>query len=428
MSLSLRKYQEDGVKFFLNSKDCLLADDMGLGKTVQVAAAINLLYLERKIGRVLIVVPRSLVYQWRDELKIWAKDIPVRVVGEGGANRKSDFGSPYPLLISTYEQVRSEGAYIQDLPPFSLVVLDEAQRIKNRDSAVSEACAFIPRKTSWALTGTPIENGMQDMSTIANFVLPEIDFYNLTIGGIHKKIKNNFLRRTQSEVLPDLPPLIKNEINLSLRGNQKVAYIEESRRERFSAKSDMGDIFAAITRLKQLCNQFNGESSKLGALLDIIENMHLKDHKVLIFSQYVETLKWLQNSIPIPSWIYSGDMNDKERKLTLEKFKNNEGPSALLMSLRAGGVGLNIQEATHVVMFDRWWNPAVEAQAVARAQRFGRVGTLQLFEFIVKGTIEEKIESILHEKIALFDEAVGGAESVDVQKFQKSDLLRLLYS
>jgi len=428
MSLSLRKYQEDGVEFFLNAKDCLLADDMGLGKTVQVAAAIKLLYQERKIGRVLIVVPRALAHQWREELSVWAEGVPTKVVSGGGPRRRSLFGANYPVLIATYEQVRAEGAYIQGLSPFSLVILDEAQRIKNHDSKVYQACAYIPRKNSWALTGTPVENSIDDMSTIATFVLPHVGFFDLSILQIQNKLKRNFLRRTQSEVLKDLPKLISKRVELDLLEDQKDAYLEESMTQKINSESEMGEIFAAITRLKQICNQWEGVSSKLEALLGIISDLYSKNHKILIFSQYVQTLKWLQEELPIPALVYSGDLTSIDRQKTLDKFKSDDGPNALLMSLKAGGVGLNIQEATHVVMFDRWWNPATEAQAVARAQRFGRVGTLQVFEFIVKNTIEEKIEKILNTKKDLFDEAVEGAQGVDIKGFTKSELLKVLYS
>jgi SNF2 family DNA or RNA helicase len=430
MSLSLRKYQEDGVKFFLNSKDCLLADDMGLGKTVQVAAAIHLLYMERKIGRVLIVVPKALARQWRDELSLWASNISARLVTGDGPNRRRIFEMPYPLIIATYEQVRAEIECISELPKFSVVVLDEAQKIKNKNSATHKACTFIPRKQSWALTGTPVENSIEDFQAILNFVLPLVDSEGASTNRIHSLTRDHFLRRKQEEVLGELPKMIKKSVLLDLSLQQEEEYREAlSARASLSSESSMSSIFELINRLKQVCNKSGDSqfSSKLEALLGILSDLHSSEHKVLVFSQYVETLEWLRGKTEIPSSIYSGSLSEQEKISVLQDFKDSPGPRVLFMSLKAGAVGLNIQEASHVVLFDRWWNPSVEAQAIARAQRYGRQGRLQVFEFLVKNTIEEKIQKIIDRKKELFEQVVNEAPKMSLDKMSKSELLDALY-
>lgn len=430
MSLSLREYQKDGVNFFLTSTGCLLADDMGLGKTVQVAAAINLLYLEKKIRRTLIVVPKAVAAQWAEELAIWADSVPARVVQGNSARRRAYFLSPYPLVVATYEQVRAESKLISECRDFSLVVLDEAQRIKNENSAIHKACSFIPRERTWILTGTPIENNVEEFSTIMSYVNPLIDLIDLSATEIHKKIQNHFLRRTKKEVLKELPEMITQTVKLNLSQEQLEEYrIESNLKERLNDESSMGDVLAAITRLKMICNKSSesGRSSKLDALKGILSDLYSSEHKVLVFSQFVETLDWLQRELDIPSWIYKGSLSDEERASTLSEFKKSEGPAILFISLRAGGVGLNLQEATHVVMFDRWWNPATEGQAIARAHRFGRKRVLHVFNFLVRNTIEDKIEKILERKIRLFEELVENADNVDLSSLNKSQLLCALY-
>lgn len=211
-------------------------------------------------------------------------------------------------------------------------------------------------------------------------------------------------------MLGELPPIIDQDLPLELSGEQRAAYgaVWGTRHSVRSSHGPSADALALITRLKQLCNfdAASGQSVKLEALRLICEELEGSDDKVIVFSQFVETLKFLEGRLELPTVIYHGSMSEDERDAALDRFRGGRGPLALLMSLRAGGVGLNLQEASTVVLFDRWWNPAVENQAVARAHRFGRERPLQLYRFLVVDSVEERIEDILSQKQEIFNDYV----------------------
>jgi SNF2 family DNA or RNA helicase len=427
----LRDYQKRGVDFFLNTKSCLLSDEMGLGKTVQVATAIKLLFESAKLKRVLIVVPKALTLQWENELTCWANKIPARIVCGPGPRRRTLFSAPYPILIATYEQIRNEAAFLSQLPDFSLIVFDEAQRIKNQASSVNKACAYLPRKRCWALTGTPIENSQNDMASIFNILIPTLDLSEHAIPSIHREIRECFLRRTKNSVLPSLPPILRQDCLMEMVDEQRLEYDAALRgAERPDQNSEMSSIFALINKLKQICNKTEDarHSVKLGALRDILSNLTGNDDKVIVFSQYVQTLQWLKEETKLPAEIYSGQMDSEQKDGVLSRFRDLPGPRVLFLSLKAAGVGLNIQEASHVVLFDRWWNPALEAQAIARAHRFGRTRHLHVFEFLIKNSIEESIHNIITHKKKLFDAIVDKAPNAQTSALTKEELLTALSS
>ena len=410
----LRSYQRKGVTFFLQNDSALLADEMGLGKTVQTILAIRCLAYANACDRALVVTPRSLCKNWQREFLAWAPNLLVRIVEGNARNRQAFYHLPIPVLIATYEQIRLDSDLLDRDTVFDVVVLDEAQRIKNQRLRTSLACRGIPRKRSWALTGTPVENRPDDLISIFSFVRRQLLYRGIAIGELHSRIKPFFLRRTKQDVLPELPPILIQDLNLQLRGKQLTAYEDlwQSRlrllKSRKAGPSE-GQLLALITKLKQLCNfdPESGESAKLEALLVILENLSLPDDKALVFSQYVQTLRWLSHRIQgMPHKIFHGAMGDHNRDEALRWFRESKGPCVLLMSLKAGGVGLNLQEASTVVMFDRWWNPAVEDQAMQRAHRFGRQRPLHVIRFLVDDTIEERIETLLREKRVLFTEYV----------------------
>ena len=189
------------------------------------------------------------------------------------------------------------------------------------------------------------------------------------------------------------------------------------------------NLLAIITKLKQVCNydEESGESAKLNALMDILDSQTAEDDKIIVFSQYVDTLKWLALQINhIPIEIFHGGLSQSERQKLLDKFCNDPGPQCLFISLRAGGVGLNIQEASTVVLFDRWWNPALENQAIQRAHRFGRDEPLHVIRFTVLETIEERISNVIWKKQQLFENYVETAVNVDMPKFNKEMLQQIL--
>jgi SNF2 family DNA or RNA helicase len=416
---ALRPYQWEGVSFLARERCALLADEMGLGKTVQAAVALRLALMQAGCDRALIVAPTALTLNWERELARWAPDLTVRRVRGSRPDREACFQLPIPVVVASYEQIRLDTQQLDPDIHFDIVVLDEAQRIKNAESDTAFACRRLPYGRAWALTGTPVENSVSDLLSIFRFLNPTLLHSGLSRAEIHARIRPHFLRRRKTEVLPDLPPIITQDLPLELAGLQREAY---------DAVWD-GSIFALITRLKQLCNYEpqSGESVKLDSLRVITESFTEPGDKLLVFSQYVETLQWISARFSdLPHELYHGQMDEAARDRALATFENQPGPRGLLVSLRAGGVGLNLPSASLVVLFDRWWNPAVENQAIQRAHRFGRDRPLQVVRFLVTDSIEERIDTLLRGKEAIFEQYVERAENATVRLFSRNELRRLL--
>ena len=410
----LRAYQQDGVRFLRQNSAALLADEMGLGKTVQTAVALSSGRSDYR--RVLLVAPTSLCLNWQRELERWAPGLPVRRVLGSTEDRAYTYKLPIQVLVASYEQVRRDSQRFHGAVEFDLVIIDEAQRIKNRNSDTNLACRIIPRHRSWALTGTPLENHPSDLAAIFRFLKPRLLHDGMSRSQMHDAMADHFLRRTKSDVLEELPPILSREIRLELGSGQRRTYdlTWNARHESVNGlppKDRATNMLALITRLKQICNfdDESGESVKLDVLRSILDEIAGVGNKVLIFSQYVKTLERLSGEIGFPNDIFHGGLSVEIRERVLRTFRERPGPRALLLSLQAGGVGLNLQEASTVILFDRWWNPATEDQAVQRAHRFGRQVPLEAVRFLVEDSVEEKIEEVLSEKRILFDEYIASA-------------------
>ena len=428
----LHDYQWEGVTFLYRSVSALLADEMGLGKTVQTAVAMALLLNGRnEINRVLIVAPASLTINWMMELSTWAPSLAVRRVQGNVLDREAFYQLPIPVLVSSYEQIRYDGLDRIPSGTFDLVILDEAQRIKNRNSATALACRLLPRKRAWALSATPLENDVDDIMSILGFLDPSVGRY-LSKAPLTQKLESMMLRRRKSDVRSELSPVILQDLKLELSASQREKYDElwVNRAETVVADATDRDVNTAllglITRLKIICNfdALANVSTKLDALKIISESAG-ESARILVFSQFVETLQWISHRLELPHDLLTGSMSLAERQNSIDRFKAGLAPRCLLVSLRAGGVGLNLGEATHVVLFDRWWNPAVEFQAIYRAHRFERDTPLHVVRFLVLDTIEEHIAEILNHKEDLFDKVV---ESVDTRehRFTREELMRIL--
>ena len=430
----LRQYQWEGIRFLVENNAVLLADEMGLGKTVQVAVSLEILRRKLQLTRALVVAPASLKLNWETELRRWAPSLSVQRVRGDALDRRAYYLLPINVIIVSYEEIRLDLKHFSSDIRFDIVVLDEAQRIKNSNSKSSLACRLLNSNRSWALTGTPVENTLSDLISIFRFVKVGILHQGLSRDEIHSRMQPYFLRRCKLDVLKDLPPIIDQEIPIELQGKQQEAYLKawDGRKAGLDTSSDrfsFSNIFAIITKLKQVCNydRESGESAKLNTLLDLLDAQTAEDDKIIVFSQYVDTLKWLALRIKnIPLEIYHGGLSQLEREKMLDRFRNNPGPRCLFISLRAGGVGLNIQEASTVILFDRWWNPALESQAIQRAHRFGRNRPLHVIRFIVLDTIEERISNIIGNKRKLFENYIETAASVDTPRFSKEMLEQVL--
>ena len=427
---ALRPYQWEGVSFLARERCALLADEMGLGKTVQATVALRLALKEVGCDRALIVAPTALTLNWERELARWAPDLTVRRVQGSRLDREVCYQLPIPVIVASYEQIRLDTSQLDAGTHFDIVVLDEAQRIKNAESETAFVCRKLPFGRAWALTGTPVENSVNDLLSIYRFLIPTLLHTGMSRAEVHNRIRPFFLRRRKTEVLPDLPPIIVQDLPLELNGAQREAYDAawEGRRS-FVQGGDDGSIFALITRLKQLCNYEpqSSESVKLESLRVIAESLAEPGDKLLVFSQYVETLEWLSARLgDLPHDLYHGQMTEAVRDRALTVFEKESGPRALLVSLRAGGLGLNLNSASTVVLYDRWWNPAVENQAIQRAHRFGRERPLQVVRFLVTDSIEERIDTLLQEKQAIFEQYVEQAENATVRPFSRNELRRLL--
>ncbi len=412
-----------------------MADEMGLGKTVQAAVALSERVRTGNINRALVIVPATLRLNWARELETWAPNLSVGVVQGSARDRNAYYQLPFNVLLASYEQVRAD--YLQGLtdPHYDVVLLDEAQRIKNPNSETALACRLLRCDAAWALTGTPIENQVGDLVALFRFLSPDLLTIAMSRLEMQSRIQPYFLRRRKVEVLPQLPPIQIQDVPLELEGGQKQAY-EQIWASRSSLNAFRGDsqfassMLALITRLKQACNfdPVTGQSSKLAALNLIVQGLQSKDDKLLVFSQYVEALKWIEVAIAddISVDMLHGELSDRARDRAVQQFNDSPGPRVLLASIRAGGVGLNLGTASHVVLFDRWWNPAVEEQAIHRAHRFGRDRILFVYRFLVVDSIEERIATVLGEKRETFERYIETAESAVMPSFSASDLEAVL--
>jgi len=430
----LRGYQWEGISFLARNRHALLADEMGLGKTVQAAIALQLVLRLRDCDRALIVTPAALKLNWERELARWASHLVVRQVRGSSSERAALYLLPIQVLIASYEQMRIDASTIDPRVHFDVVILDEAQRIKNTSSATAFASRLLPRSRAWALTGTPVENKPDDIVSIFGFLKLGLIYSGMSRAEIHDRMRRHFLRRRKKEVLGELPPIIAQDLPLELQGKQKEAYdtLWNARFDILLAGGvpvSLTNLLALITRLNQLCNYDpeSGESVKWEALSVILESLSQPTDKLIIFSQYVKTLEWLSRNLrDFPHGLYHGKQSEAERDAVLAKFRGEPGPRALLVSLMAGGVGLNLQEASAVVLFDRWWNPALEDQAIQRAHRFGRDRPLHVFRFIVTNSIEERIAKILGKKRKLFEQYVDMADNAIVKVFSRDELRTIL--
>ena len=395
---------------------------MGLGKTIQTISAIKSIYEEIGVFRCLIIVPNSLLYNWISEFNIWFNEIsPTLLIGDK-KNRYVQLDMSSGIVLATYEQIRIAVEENSNLRKFDLVVVDEAQKLKNKSSKTYLMFQLLKKQKTWLLTGTPLENNLQDVVSLFRFMSKDI----LSDPNDYLKIKNEIKpfikRRMKKDVAKELPDLIEQEVLLDLSPQQKTEYTQI-----YENRENYDSMFEVLNDLKQVCNfsNKNKTSSKLEMLELIIEEVYENKGKILVFSQYVETLIEIEKKLKFQNVnIFHGGLNQDEKNTIIENFKNTDEPSAMLVSIKAGSVGLNLQEASTVVLFDRWWNPAVENQAIGRAHRIGSKEPVTAYKFLVRDTVEQKLDVILKSKQQLFDEIIDEQEAVS-QKINLREILDL---
>ena len=466
---ALRPYQEHGLGWldFLDqmSFGACLADDMGLGKTVQLIALINSRRSAKKPAD-LLVVPASLIANWINELDRFAPSIKYYAAhpSENKNNPAMDFSdnviSGFDLIITSYSMLKRYkqlSAYAWDH-----LIIDEAQAIKNPVSGQTRAVKAIRARQKIALTGTPIENRLSDLWSIFDFINPGLLGSAKEFGNFIKRLKNDdegytrlkkilkpfILRRlkTDRSIINDLPDKVEMKIYSYLTKKQTALYmnlvseIEEKLRSAEGIQRK-GLILSSIIKFKQICNhsdQYLGQerynysdSGKYEALREICGTIYEKRERVLVFTQFreiTEHLKeYLETIFPCRGLALDGSTPVKKRREIIAEFQGHNYVPFMVLSIKAGGVGLNLTEANHVIHFDRWWNPAVENQATDRAFRIGQKKNVIVHKFITRGTIEEKIDKIIENKVKLSQDIIsdsGGEWITEMDNESLMDLFR----
>ena len=439
---TLMAFQKDGVRALLASHRLLLADDMGLGKTVQAIVALRILRAKKAITSCLIAAPASLLDQWRREIGKWAPELSAIIVRGPAAERAWQWAADVDVTLVSYDTLRSDVAGNARAPVrmkrWDVVVADEAQRIKNRNDT-SDALKGLRRTRSWALTGTPIENHEEELASILEFVdhedssAPKRYRPGVALLARHRELQ---VRRRKSDVLDDLPPKQITKVPIALSPGQRNSYDKAERDgviylKSLGAEVRVRHVLELITRLKQICNADpqTGESSKLADVKDRLAQLTAQGHRALVFSQYTNDLSGVAGAVShlheFNPLTFTGDMSTEDRTAVVDRFKADEAHKVLALSLRAGGLGLNLQEASYVFHLDRWWNPALERQAEDRSHRIGQTVKVNVITYTCAGTIEERIDAILQRKQALFEEVVDDV-SLDLSaRMNREELLGL---
>jgi superfamily II DNA or RNA helicase len=435
LEAELRDYQQDGFRWLARLADAelsgCLADDMGLGKTLQ---AIALLLYRGKLGPALVVAPTSVCDNWRREIARFAPSLDVRYFQGPDRERELNKLAARSVVITSYALLQLDSERLRGIS-FATAILDEAQLIKNAESQRARAACALDAKVRFALTGTPVENHVGDLYSIFRFLLPDLvgtwPAFSRRFGAsrsgeagaqarrsLKRLLKPYLLRRTKAQVLEELPPLTEIEHRVTL-GPAESALYEGIRRKALSALEDgVTDpkarlrVLAEITRLRRLCchpqlvaPNAPGESSKIDALMGLIGELSEGGHRALVFSQFVDVLGLVRARLEeqsIPYQYLDGATPPARRSAAVDAFQAGEG-DVFLISLKAGGFGLNLTAADYVIHVDPWWNPAVEAQASDRAHRIGQTRPVTVYRLIATGTIEERIVELHRKKRDLAD-------------------------
>ena len=463
LKATLRPYQEDGLRWLCTLTAYgfggILADEMGLGKTVQVLALLLSMKERGESGTSLVVCPASLVYNWQTEVDKFAPSLKTVVIAGKQSEREKliEKCTDYDLVITSYDLLKRDIAHYS-AKSFLMQIIDEAQFIKNHGTEASKAVKLVESRLHLALTGTPVENRLSELWSIFDFLMPGLLFgreafrsdFEIPIMKdmssdamtVLKKMTSPFiLRRLKTDVLKDLPEKLEETRISGMGDKQRKLYDAQVVRIKDSLKGSKTDfnkskieILAALTRLRQICcdpsliyEDYDGGSGKREMCLDLIESATDSGHRMLVFSQFTSMLALLQKDLEnrgIAYYTITGDTPKQKRLELVEKFNGGDVP-VFLISLKAGGTGLNLTGADIVIHYDPWWNTAVQNQATDRAHRIGQTKVVTVYKLIAEKTIEERIMELQETKRELADEILSG-ETASLSGMTKDELIALL--
>ena len=426
----LRDYQVEGYNFFSTLSNFgfggILADEMGLGKTIQTLAFLS----SRKDKKSIVITPTSLIFNWKNEFEKFAPEIRLGIAYGSKSTRDKIIENinEYDVILTSYSTYRNDIEKYEDMS-FDFCIIDEAQNIKNPDSIISKSIKKINAKVRFALTGTPLENNLLELWSIFDFIMPgylynkkkfEKIFSNnqKNINDLKQLIKPFMLRRTKKEVIEELPDKIEQKFFVEMEKEHKRVYksfVNLIKRRIIENNEDNMTVFSYLTKLRQLSiapeiivKNYNGKNSKLDMLINIIKENN--DRKILVFSQFTKVLNLIGNRLESENISFSyidGKTDAKKRLQLVEEFNNTDKNRVFLISLKAGGIGLNLTSASMVIHFDPWWNPAVEDQASDRAHRFGQKNVVDVIKLITKNTVEEKVIAMQEDKKELIGDIIN---------------------
>ena len=446
---TLRDYQQFGLNWihylYTNQFGGVLADDMGLGKTIQTLAFISQLDSKRPH---LVIGPTNVIYNWSEEIKKFLPKYKALIYTGSERHKSVKSINRYDIIITSFGIVKNDIDYLSSID-FNCVLVDEAQYIKNPSTKLSKAIKTLHGNFRLAMTGTPIENNIQDLWNLFDFVLPN---YLGTLSQFEQAFKTNkakqikikaspfILRREKQEVLDSLPEKTEIILKCPLSEPQQQLYqtvlktVKQGIRT-YDGKSSYLNMLSALLKLRQVCihpgllsefSQRNIESAKFDLGKQYIQDILAEGHKLVVFSQFTKMLDFIQEwliTIGLPFERIDGTVTGKNRNDAVQRFQTTEDPTVFLISLKAGGVGINLTAADYVIHFDPWWNPAAESQATDRVHRMGQKNKVIIYKLITEGTIEEKILELQEEKRNLLNQIVNTDAAtekiIDIHEIEK---------
>lgn len=423
----------------------ILADEMGLGKTIQIIAFL----LSQKGKKSIVITPTSLIYNWRDEFNKFAPNLKVGIIHGDKKNRLAMIDEDFDVILTTYGLIKSDYEYYKE-KNFHFCIIDEAQNIKNSKAQNTKYVKAIKADCRIALSGTPMENNLMELWSIFDYIMPgyllseakfkekylKEDMYD----ELKELIKPFILRRLKKDVIDELPDKIEKKFMVEMEKNQKAiyqSYIKEVRQKLYSGEENKITVFSYLTKLRQLCldpalilDEYEGRSAKIEAALNIVNGAISENRKVLIFSQFTSVLKKLGGELSSKSigYLYlDGSTKANKRVKMVKEFNESEDLKIFLISLKAGGTGLNLTSSDLVLHFDPWWNPAIEDQATDRAHRIGQQNIVEVIKLIAKNSVEENIIRLQEDKRELINKVISGEEigSNVIGKLSRDEIIDL---